>query len=128
MASDELVALLVRVIQQPGELELRRRAAELLDQRGSTEEALVLLAPLINFTGHEEGSRLPCLCKACLPSAAAITETGGVAFHRSFAVHGSRVLHFWLAEELLDDRAEVKRAVGDALRGRLARKRRQAAP
>lgn len=128
MASDELLSLLVRVIQQPGELELRRRAAELLDQRGATEEALVLLAPLVNFTGHEEGARLPCLCKGCLPSAGAVAETGGVSFHRSFAVHGSRVLHFWLAEELLADRAEVKRAVGDALRGRLARKRAQATP
>jgi hypothetical protein len=62
-----------------------------------------------------------------LPAAGAVAETGGVSFHRSFAVQGSRVLHFWLAEELLADRAEVKRAVGDALRGRL-RKRRQAAP
>lgn len=127
MGSDELISLLVQVIQRPDEPELRRRAAELLDQRGAADEAMALLAPLVNFTGHDEQTALPCLCKTCLPKAAAVTESGGVTFHRSFAVHGSRVLYFWLIDELGEQRAEVKRAVGEALRLRLSRKGKRAA-
>jgi hypothetical protein len=134
MASDELIALLVQVIQRPAELELRRRAAELLEQRGASAEALAVLSPLVNFTGHEagddaggdaggkSGAKLPCLCKTCLPTAGAAAEVDGVTFTRAFVVSGSRVLHFWLIDELADQRAEVKRAVGEALRGRLQRK------
>lgn len=125
MVPDELISLLVQVIQRPDEPELRRRAAELLDQRGAGEEAMALLASLVNFTGHDESSALPCLCKTCLPKAGAVAESGGAKFLRSFAVHGSRVLYFWLIDELAEQRGEVKRAVGQALRGRLARKSRQ---
>lgn len=125
MGPDELISLLVQVIQRPDEPELRRRAAELLDQRGHGDEAMALLAPLVNFTGHDERSALPCLCKTCLPKAGAAVEHGGAKFQRSFAVHGSRVLYFWLIDELAAQRGEVKRAVGQALRGRLARKGRQ---
>lgn len=120
MATDELVALLVQVIQRPGEAELRRRAAELLEQRGLFAEALAVLAPLVNFTGHEEAPVLPCLCKTCLASAGAKAETSGMTFTRAFAVAGTRVLHFWLADELAAQRGEVRRAVGEALRSKLA--------
>lgn len=120
MATDELVALLVQVIQRPGEAEPRRRAAELLEQRGLFAEALAVLAPLVNFTGHEEASALPCLCKTCLGSAGVKAETSGMTFTRAFAVSGTRVLHFWLADELAAQRGEVRRAVGEALRGKLA--------
>lgn len=121
MASDELISLLVRVIQRPADVELRRRAAELLEQRGASQDALAVLSPLVNFTGHEEegAGKLPCLCKTCLPSAGATAEIEGVTFVRAFVVSGSRVLHFWLVDELAEQRAEVKRAVGEALRGRL---------
>lgn len=120
MATDELVALLVQVIQRPGEAELRRRAAELLEQRGLFAEALAVLAPLVNFTGHEEAPALPCLCKTCLASAGVEAETSGMTFTRAFAVSGTRVLHFWLADELAAQRGEVRRAVGEALRSKLA--------
>lgn len=120
MATDELVALLVQVIQRPGEAELRRRAAELLEQRGLFAEALAVLAPLVNFTGHEEAPALPCLCKTCLASAGVKAETSGMTFTRAFAVSGTRVLHFWLADELAAQRGEVRRAVGEALRSKLA--------
>lgn len=127
MASDELISLLVRVIQQPAEMETRKRAAELLEQRGASAEALAVLSPLVNFTGHEAGdeagARLPCLCKTCLPKAGTTAEVDGVTFTRAFVVSGSRVLHFWIVDELADQRAEVKRAVGEALRGRLKRKK-----
>ena len=132
MASDELISLLVQVIQRPAELETRKRAAELLEQRGSSAEALAVLSPLVNFTGHEAGAvdgrpgtKLPCLCKTCLPTAGATAEVDGVTFTRAFVVSGSRVLHFWIIDELGDLRAEVKRAVGEALRGRLKRKKKQ---
>lgn len=122
MATDELVALLVQVIQRPGEAELRRRAAELLEQRGLFAEALAVLASLVNFTGHEEAPALPCLCKTCLASAGVKAETSGMTFTRAFAVSGTRVLHFWLADELAAQRGEVRRAVGEALRSKLARR------
>jgi hypothetical protein len=122
MASDELVALLVQVIQRPGEVDPRRKAAELFEQRGAGagDEAMAMLSTLVNFTGHEERTRLPCLCKTCLAKSGATAEVEGVQFRRSFAVHGTRVLWFWLVEELAEQRAEVKRAVAGALRGRLA--------
>jgi hypothetical protein len=128
MASDELISLLVQVIQQPADVETRRRAAEGLEHRGASAEALVLLSPLVNLTGHEAGeetaARLPCLCKTCLPKAGATAQVDGVSFARVFVVRGSRVLHFWLLDELVDQLAEVKRAVGKAMRWWPKRKRR----
>ena len=106
---------------------LRRRCAEALEQRGAHQDALTVLAPLVNFTGHEHSPLLPCLCKRCLGQAGRAVEVQGVSFHRTFVVSGTRVLHFWLADELGADRAEVKRAVGEALRVRLHRKRRKVA-
>ncbi len=122
MAADELTQLLVSVIQRPAEAGARRKAAEALEQRGASDEAMAVLGTLVNFTGHELGSRLPCLCKTCLASSTATVELDGALFRRTFAVHGTRVLWFWLIEELAGEQAEVKRAVAEALRGRLARK------
>lgn len=127
MATDELVGLLVRVVQEPGDAEARRRAAELLDQRGQAAEALAVLAGFVNFTGHEDGAPLPCLCKACVAGVGLTAATDGVGFHRAFAVSGTRVLHYWLADELAPQKAEVRRSVAEALRTRLKRKKRSAA-
>jgi hypothetical protein len=127
MASDELVTLLVRLVATPADDEARRRAAELLEQREMRAEALAVLAPVVNVTGHEDGSPLPCLCKTCVAGAGLEADASGVGFTRAFAVHGTRVLHYWLIDERGPRRAEVRRAVGDALRGRLRRKQRRTA-
>lgn len=77
---------------------------------------------LINVTGHDDGAGLPCLCKACLPSAAETAEAAGMHFHRAFAISGTRVLHFWSPDELKRERARVEATVGDALTARLRRR------
>jgi hypothetical protein len=96
--SEEAVAALVR-------------DAEALDDAGRTDEALVLLAPLVNFTAHGSDPSLPCLCRDCSALAGARVDAGGRGFARAFAVAGSRVLHFWLCDELAEQRAAVRRAV-----------------
>ena len=125
MAGDELATLLVQLAQRPNDLETRRRAAEILDLQGRSPDALALLEPFVNFTGHEEAGPLPCLCKTCITAAPLQAETAGVTFSRSFVVSGSRVLHFWLVDELAEKRTEVRRSVGEALKTRLKRKRRR---
>jgi hypothetical protein len=127
VATDEVVGLLASLAMRPDDVETRRRAAEMLEQSGQIEQALGLLAPFVNFTGHEEGGPLPCLCKRCVAQAPLRAETDGVPFQRAFAISGTRVLHYWLADELAGDRAEVRRSVGEALRQRLKRKRKKAA-
>ena len=124
MGADELVTMLVRLVRDPADLEARRLAAEGLALRGQLADAMVVLAPFINFTGHEEASALPCLCKTCLAQAGDTAAAGGVGFHRTFVISGTRVLHFWLADELAADRVEVRRAVAEALRAKLKRKAR----
>lgn len=125
MASDELGTLLVQLAQRPDDLDTRRRAADALDAQGRTTDALALLQPFINFTGHEEASPLPCLCKTCIQSAPVSAASGGASFQRSFVISGTRVLHFWLLDELVAQRQEVKRSVGEALKSRLKRKRKR---
>ncbi|MGE0398796.1 MAG: hypothetical protein AB7T06_18960 [Kofleriaceae bacterium] len=125
MGADELVSLLVRLINAPDDALARRNAIDALEARGLRSEAASLLASFINFTGHEESPPLPCLCKACIASAPETATADGLSFTRAFVVSGTRVLHFWLPEELAGDRAEVRRAVGERLRARLARKRRK---
>jgi hypothetical protein len=120
--ADDLPTLLVQLVQEPGNRELRRRAAEALDQQGQLEQALGLLVPFVNFTGHEEGSPLPCLCKTCAASAGLTARTSGASFHRAFAIAGHRVLHFWLIDDLAEQRQEIRRSVGEGLRARLERK------
>ncbi len=77
---------------------------------------------LINVTGHDDGAGLPCLCKACLPSAGATAEAAGMQFHRATAISGTRVLHFWSVDELKADRARVESTVSEALAARLGRR------
>ncbi|MEZ4360598.1 MAG: hypothetical protein R3B48_10470 [Kofleriaceae bacterium] len=119
MGPDELIAALVNVVSDPGAAEDRAAAATALAERGDLARAQLLLAPLVNFTAHEEDAPLPCLCKACLPRAGTAATLEGVSFHRSFVVSGRRVLHFWMIDELAEQRREVRRAVGESLRRRI---------
>jgi hypothetical protein len=127
MTSEDLIALLVRLVGDPADLEARRRAAVALDRRGASEQAQALLAPLVNLTEHDESARLPCLCKACLPAAGREASAEGMSFRRAFVIHAGRVLHFWLPEELTADRDEIDRSVGEAMRSTAARKAKQRA-
>jgi len=78
---------------------------------------------VVNVTGHDDDAGLPCLCKACLPHAASTAEAAGMQFQRSFAVTGTRVLHFWMLAELAGDERNVRASVAEALATRLARRR-----
>jgi hypothetical protein len=120
MRADEIRSLLDRLEATPGNAELRRSAAEALDADGRRDEALQVLASLVNLTGHDDDVGLPCLCKACLPRAGAAAEASGMAFKRSFAVVGKRVLHFWQLAEQEPERLSVRRSVEAALKTRLA--------
>ena len=96
--------------------------------------ARVIVAPPLIQTLSRQSSRgleqmailmnndagLPCLCKACLPTAGKTATAGELAFTRSFAVAGRRVLHFWMLAD--QDRATVRASVRDALAARLAYK------
>ena len=112
--------MLVKLQSRPDDLELRRQAAEELDNDGSPEDAVQILTPFVNLTGHDDDVGLPCLCKACLPAAGTTAESAGMAFVRSFAVVGNRVLHFWMLEDQVGERAQVREGVAEALRARLA--------
>jgi len=120
MGADEIRSLLIQLSSTPGDPELRRRAAEALDAAGQRDDVWPILAPLVNLTGHDDDAQLPCLCTACLPRAGATAEASGMQFLRSFAVAGSRVLHFWMLQELDHERAAVRASVTEALRTRLA--------
>ena len=110
--------MLVQLQSRPDDADLRRRAAEALDAQGKPDDATLVLAPLINLTGHDDDVGLPCLCKQCLPTAARTAEAGDMKFVRSFAVTGKRVLHFW---QLADQhRGDVRSSVTAALVARLA--------
>jgi hypothetical protein len=111
-------SMLVQLQSRPDDTELRRETAELLDAQGSLDDAIAVLAPLVNVTGHDSDAGLPCLCKACLARAGKNATAGDLAFVRSFAVSGRRVLHFWMLAD--QDRAAVRASVGDALTARLA--------
>ena len=119
MGADDFSSKLMRLASQPGDASLRLAIAEELDASGRS--AAPILAGFVNLTGHEDDAGLPCLCKRCLASAPETAEAGGEAWTRSFAVVGTRVLHFWqLAHQ---HRAQVRDSVTAALRARLARKR-----
>lgn len=111
--------MLVRLASQPGNSDLRLQTAEALDAQGKPEAVAAILATFINLTGHDDDAGLPCLCKACLPAAPLATESNGFAWSRSFAVVGTRVLHFW---QLADQhRGQVRASVTASLRARLRR-------
>jgi hypothetical protein len=111
--------MLVRLQAHPDDVDLRVRAAEALDVAGKPEDAVLVLAPLRNVSGHEADAGLPCLCKTCLPLAPRTAEAAGMQYVRSFAVADRRVLHFW---QLADQhRGDVRASVTNALRVRLAR-------
>ena len=120
MGADDTRALLSQLEQAPNDANLRRRAAEALDAAGQRDEAIGILAPLVNLTGHDDDAGLPCLCKRCLPEAGMTAESAGMQFQRSFAVAGDRVLHFWMLAELAGERAGVRASVASALRLRLS--------
>jgi hypothetical protein len=111
--------MLVKLNSRPDDLDLRRLAAEALDAEGAVEDAVEILAPFVNLTGHDDDAGLPCLCKKCLPTAARAAESAGMPFVRSFAVVGNRVLHFWMLADQARDRDGVRAGVADALRARL---------
>jgi hypothetical protein len=120
VAADEIQSMLVRLQSSPQDVELRTRAAEFLDRQGKFDDAVLVLGPLVNVAGHEDDASLPCLCKTCLPKAGRAAEAGGLSFTRSFAVAGTRVLHFWqLADQ---DRQAVRASVATALVARLAKR------
>lgn len=123
MAHDDVVEMLAELAARPADHELRRRIAEALDDRGRHDEAVGVLAPLVNVTGHEDDAGLPCLCKACLPQAGRTADARGLAFVRGFAVAGARVLHFWMLADQDRERASVRASVASALRTRLAARR-----
>jgi hypothetical protein len=120
MGADEIRSLLDQLQASPGDADLRRRAAEALDAAGRRDEALPLLSALVNLTGHDDDVGLPCLCKTCLPRAGGAAEAAGMKFKRSFAVVGTRVLHFWQLADQESERQSVRRSVAAALQARLA--------
>lgn len=124
MGEAEIRALVDKVAARPDDHDLRQQAAEALDAAGQRAEATALLAPLINVTGHDDDAGLPCLCKACLPTAPDTAESAGMKFKRAFAVTGRRVLHFWNLAELEGERRNVRASVSRALAARLAPRRR----
>ena len=95
-------------------------AAEALDAEGQHDDAIELLAPLVNLTGHDDDAGLPCLCKKCLGAAPRTAEASGMTFHRAFVVVGKRVLHFWILDELKGDRDTIRASVAATLTARLA--------
>lgn len=120
MGADEISSLLVKLQADPADLDTRRRAAEALDLAGKRDDALTVLRPLVNLTGHDEDAGLPCLCKRCLAAAPATAASEGMDFLPSFAVVGDRVLHFWMLAEQASDRGAVRASVAESLAQRLA--------
>lgn len=120
MGTDDIPALLAQLQAHPADAELRRRTAESLDAAGRRDEALHVLSPLVNLTGHDDDTGLPCLCKSCLPTSGSTAEAAGMRFTRSFAVRGTRVLYFWQLAELEGERAGVRASVTRAMRDRAA--------
>jgi hypothetical protein len=120
MAADDLVGMLAELAARPSDHELRRRAAEALDDEGRHDEVAGVLAPLVNLTGHDDDVELPCLCKRCLPLAERTASARDMHFVRAFAIVGARVLHFWMLADQERERARVRASVAAALRTRLA--------
>jgi hypothetical protein len=118
VAADDLQAMQSKLAATPNDAELRRRVAEALDAAGKRDEAGAVLAAFVNLTGHDDDTQLPCLCKRCLPVAGANAEAAGMTFERSFAVHGTRVLHFWMLAEQRGERTQLRASVAEAIAAR----------
>lgn len=121
MGVDEIQALLGQLNQSPNDVALRAKTAAALESANRHPEVLEVLAPLVNVTGHDDDTGLPCLCKLCLPRAATTAEASGMQFKRTFAVANNRVLHFWTLAELSRD--PVRRDVSAALTERLRKRK-----
>ncbi len=117
MAVDEIQTLLDELARSPDDANLRGRAAAALEGANRRDEAMSVLEPLVNITGHDDDTGLPCLCKACLTRAPETAEAEGMEFRRTFAVARNRVLHFWTLRDL--SREPVRRDVAAALHARL---------
>ena len=121
MGADDLESMLVRLASRPGDADLRLQTAEALDAQGKSDAVAAILATFVNLTGHDDDAGLPCLCKAFLPAAPLAAESNGFAWTRSFAVAGTRVLHFW---QLADQhRGQVRASVTASLKKRLRKVR-----
>jgi hypothetical protein len=110
--------LLDELVSRPDDVGLRGRAATALLARGRGQEAIGLLAGLINMTAHD-GPTLPCLCWRCLDPEQDHAEAEGLRFVRRFVVAGERVLYYWAPIDLADDPG-LTRAVQARLARRLA--------
>jgi hypothetical protein len=77
---------------------------------GAATEAPAATGP-INLTAHDPDSRLPCLCKRCLPQAPERAKTGGMEFTRSKVETEGKVLYYWLPDELLPKALDVSKSV-----------------
>ncbi len=117
MGVDEIQALLGKLNQSPDDVALRGQTAAALESAGRHPEVLTVLAPLVNVTGHDDDTGLPCLCKRCLPLAADSADAAGMQFRRTFAIARDRVLHYWTLRDLPRD--TVRRDVAAALDARL---------
>jgi hypothetical protein len=120
VGADEIRSMLIQLQARPDDAELRRRTAEALDAQGQRDDAAAVLAPLVNLTGHDNDAQLPCLCKKCLPLAGPTADAQGMAFRRTWAVVGTRVLHFWMLADQDSERAGIRQSVASALRQRFA--------
>ena len=116
MGADDVQSLMAKLQAAPDNVLLRRETAEALDDAG--QDPLPVLAAFVNLTGHDDDTGLPCLCKRCLPRSPAIAEAAGMQFARAFAVHGTRVLHFWMLAEQKGERAHVRASVAAAMEAR----------
>ncbi|MBN1210518.1 MAG: hypothetical protein JXB05_37035 [Myxococcaceae bacterium] len=85
---------------------------------GGPEVAAEAAPAPINLTAHDAESPLPCLCKRCLPKAPERAEIQGMAFTRSKVETGSKVLYYWLPDELAAQASTVSRSVLGALLAR----------
>jgi len=105
------------------DLEKRRTKAKALEKTiapGADRTAIdEQLAGFVNLHGHDDDAGLPCLCRECLPSAGTTATSEGMTFYRSFALAGTRVLHFWMLADVARDRENVRRSVATALVQRL---------
>jgi len=122
VGADDVRALQDQLAATPGDVALRQRTAEALDDSGQHAAAHALLARFVNLGAHDDESELPCLCARCLPQAGQVARADELTFHRGFAVSGDRVLHFWMLADQEPERAAVRASVAGALRARLSAK------